>query len=239
MLWFSLVCALSASVLSAGITKNLSITIQSDGSLEIDSSLDSTADVEAIYIDSMNETGWDILEIKINVIKHSYSVTDNQRAFAAGVAEGYLTSLPIYQTYQNIINTSFWDFTDGPEPNLVEFLDEQSTYMNEQISQNQNDSFWQYAALLQQQLSGLQYGYNLTAPNYDIPTYNDSWPFQFLNLAGDLLDLMSALSLDINIYILSLHIYNTYTIYIYIYIYHTKQIHQKDWIIMITVQRNI
>eukprot|EP00484_Ammonia_sp_Unknown_P028596 CAMPEP_0197037422 /NCGR_PEP_ID=MMETSP1384-20130603/14642_1 /TAXON_ID=29189 /ORGANISM="Ammonia sp." /LENGTH=534 /DNA_ID=CAMNT_0042467725 /DNA_START=20 /DNA_END=1621 /DNA_ORIENTATION=- len=186
--------ALFALISGSWAYKNLSITIQSDGSLKISETLDSSADVEAIYTEAMNETGWDILEVKINVIQHAYSVSDNQRMFAAGVAEGYFTSLGIYQLYTNIQNTSFWDYTNGPPQNLQTFMQQQATYMNQQIAKNPTDPFWQYADLLRQQLSGLQYGYNLTAASNGVPTYTDSWPFVFLNLVGDLLDLQSALN---------------------------------------------
>ena len=182
------------AVSSAPPRTNLSIVIEENGELRISEQLNPNADVEAFFTDSMNATGWGVLEVKINVIKHAYAITDAQRMFAAGVAEGYLTSRGIFQTYSNIQNTSFWDFTDGPQPNLVAFLDEQQKFMDTQIAANPNEPFWQYAALLKQQLSGLHFGYNLSAPSHAVPTFTDSWPFVFLNLVGDLLDLISALS---------------------------------------------
>eukprot|EP01084_Bolivina_argentea_P095043 170870_1 len=174
---------------------NLSITIQPDGTLKVYESLDSTADVQAYYTNEMNQTGWGTLEVKINIIKRSYAVSDTQRMFAAGVAEGYLTSLQIHQHYQNLKNTSFWDFTNGAPTDLIQFMGEQDNYMIEMINQAENkyDPFWQYANLLRYQLSGLQSGYNMTASRHNAPTYTSSWPFVFLNLAGDLLDLMSYL----------------------------------------------
>ena len=182
------------SVFAESQRKNLSIIIQADGTLKLSEELNPSADVEAYFVDAMNETGWGTLEVKMNTIKRSYSISDSQRMFAAGVAEGYLTSLGIHQIYQNIQNTSLWDFTSGPPDNLQKFMTEQQNYMCKMISQNKEDPFWQYADLLNYQLSGLQHGYNLTAPLNGIPTYMDSWPFVFLNLVGDLLDLMSALS---------------------------------------------
>ena len=192
-----LLAFLTYSVLSAfgaSPRKNLSIIIQDDGTLKVSETLNPSADVEAYFIDAMNETGWGTLEVKINVIKRSYPVSDSQRMFAAGAAEGYLTSLGIHQIYQNILNTSIWDFTNGPPDNLKKFISDQQDYMMKMVSQNKDDPFWQYADLLNYQLGGLQYGYNLTAPSNNIPTHSDSWPFVFLNLVGDLLDLMSALS---------------------------------------------
>ena len=198
-------CASAALAVSSSPRTNISIVIEQDGKFTVSEHLNPNADVEAFFTDGMNETGWGVLEVKINVVKHSYAVSDAQRMFAAGVAEGYLTSLGIYQLYTNIQNTSFWDFTDGPQPNLVKFMKDQQNYMDRQIASNPDDPFWQYAALLPQQLSGLQFGYNLTAASHGIPTYTDSWPFVFLNLVGDLLDLMSALSMP------SLHMPVTYT----------------------------
>jgi len=178
---------------------DLSIIIESDGHLNISENLNSNADVQAIYIEEMNATGWDILEVKINVITSSvrgYTVSDSQRAFAAGVAEGYLTAVGINALYGNLQNTSFWDFTHGPPDNLQQFLNQQSTYMSEQIAQNPTDPFWSYANLLRHQLSGVQFGYNASAPHYGLPTYAEpnAWPFVFLNLVGDLLDLTAALN---------------------------------------------
>eukprot|EP01084_Bolivina_argentea_P255919 430647_1 len=189
-LFLTILFALTA--FSAPPRTNLSITIEQDGSLKISETLNPSADIEAYFIDGMNETGWGTLEIKINVMKRSYSVSDTQRMFAAGVAEGYLTSLGIYELYSNI--QSFWNFTNGPPANLVQFMNTQQAYMNQQIEKNKNNPFWQYANLLNYQLSGLQTGYNMTAPNYKIPTYKDSWPFVFLNIAGDLEAIQYALN---------------------------------------------
>ena len=149
--WLFVVGIFGSAVFGVPSPQNLSITIQQDGSLKIARSLDARADVEAIYIDAMNATGWDTLEVKINVIKRSYTVTDNQRMFAAGVAEGYLTSKGIYQLYTNIQDTSFWNFTDGPPANLQKFMNEQAEYMDQAINANGNVPFWQYADLLREQ----------------------------------------------------------------------------------------
>merc|ERR1719474_1505611 len=87
---------------AASERKDLSIVIDEDGNNVIKENSNPKADVQAYFIDSMNETGWGILEVKINVIDHGYAVSDGQRMLAAGIAEGYLTSLGIHQSYENM-----------------------------------------------------------------------------------------------------------------------------------------
>ena len=57
------------------------------------------------------------------------------------------------------------------------------------INSNPTDPFWQYANIVQSQLEGLWYGYNLTAVSNGVPIFTDMWPVQYLNLIGDLIDL--------------------------------------------------
>lgn len=172
--------------------QEISVFIESNGELRIESGLSPQGDVTSYFDDGMNTTGWGVLEVKINP---NTSADDTALMYAAGYAEGYLTSKQIYQTYQNTINASgLWNFVDGPTPELVTFMDEQKSYMASMIEKNTDDPFWQYANLLNEQIAGLQAGYNASAAKYGVPTYNSSWPFEFLNLVGDLLDLMSALS---------------------------------------------
>merc|ERR1719229_1598394 len=80
-------------------------------------------------------------------------------------------------------------YEKGPTPQLTKFMDNQTAYENMMIKNNPKDPFWMYADGLQSQLAGLQYGYNLTAKENGVPTYKSSWPFVYLNLVGDLIDL--------------------------------------------------
>ena len=118
----------------------ISVTISSDGKYTVKTGLDSSADVEAIFIDGMNVTGWGILEIKTNPKKHSYTTSDSQLMFAAGLAEGYLTSLRIYQAFHNLVDGGI--YANGPTPQLEKFMNNQTNYMNMMIKNNPTDPFW-------------------------------------------------------------------------------------------------
>ena len=165
----------------------MSVKVESNGEYSLTDSLDSSYDVMAYFDDSMESTGWGVLEVKIQNLTGD-GKTDERRAYAAGIAEGYLTSKQIYYTYVNTVNTSIWDFSESVPSVLTEFVNGQASWMAEQVEANANkDDFWLYAGILQSQLAGLQYGYNLSAATNGVPTFNDSWPFYFLNIAGDLL----------------------------------------------------
>eukprot|EP01084_Bolivina_argentea_P094848 170540_1 len=93
---------------------------------------------------------------------------------AARYAEGSLTSLGIHQAFHNLVTGGMYE--KGPTPQLAKFMDNQTEYENMMIKNNLKDPFWMYAAGLQSQLAGLQYGYKLTATANGDPTYKSSWP---------------------------------------------------------------
>ena len=135
---FSLLLFILIGVCSA---QQISISIK-DGSYSIKDGLSSDADVEAYFIDSCMTTGWGRLHVQINDVSSS-SATNGEKMFAAGIAEGYLTSKQIYETYTNLVNTSFWDFTNGPSTKLQDFINTQLTWENEMIANNTDDPYWQ------------------------------------------------------------------------------------------------
>ncbi|ETO06411.1 hypothetical protein RFI_30985, partial [Reticulomyxa filosa] len=201
-------CALLASLASARLKANniveVSVLINGNqNTYQVVEGIAPNADVTASYMDGMSSVGWGLLNVTITN-KQGTSISDPQRMYAAGLAEGYLTSVRIYEIYMNTYNVSgLWDFTNGPSATLREFLNTQQQYMDSQIeAHSSNDQFWWYAKLLQEQFNGLWYGYNLSITEgyvkqqngSMVPIFNDSWPLQFLNLVGDLLDLMSALN---------------------------------------------
>ena len=137
---FIVSCIVSTILAASPKRTEISVTITTDGKYTIKTGLDSTADVEAIFIDGMNQTGWGILEIKTNPKQHTYTTTDNQLMFAAGLAEGYLTSLRIYQAFHNLVDGGI--YAKGPTPELQKFMNNQSTYEAMMIKNNPTDPFW-------------------------------------------------------------------------------------------------
>lgn len=117
---------------------------------------DDKADVVGFFQDGMNTTGWGILEIKTIVQSDSESrnVNDTQLGYAAGIAEGYLTSDRLYQMYENTVVTETWDYTHGPSKKLQNFLDTQQEWMTQMIANNGDDPLWKYVAILREQMNG-------------------------------------------------------------------------------------
>ena len=169
---------------------NVSLIIKDDGGYTMSfGELNNNADVIGYFVDSMETTGWGILEIRTNVVSHdTYTVTDEQLMYYAGFIEGYLTSLRIYETFMNTCD-SVGNYCDGPNTDLQNYIDTQSKYQENMYKNNKNNPIWIYANLLTQQLNGLYAGYNVTAAKNGAKPFDNIFPILFLNIIGDLFDI--------------------------------------------------
>ena len=172
--------------------EKVSIYLNGSDALKIKTDiLDSTADVEAYFMDTMETTGWGVLQVQINNNNpNKDSITDEQRSYASGYAEGMLTAQRIYQQYNNMKDTDFWNFTDGPSQELLNWMKQQKEWENDMISKNPRSDYWKMVSIIQEQVKGLWDGYNHYAMYYKtIPVQNTSWIFEFFQIMPDLMDL--------------------------------------------------
>ena len=130
----------------AATWEKVSIYLNGSDSLDIKTGvLDKSADVEAYFVDSMESTGWGVLQVQINNNNpNKNAISDKQRSYASGYAEGMLTAERIYQQYHNMQVTDFWDFTNGPSQQLEDWIKQQREWENNMISKNPNDDIVGY-----------------------------------------------------------------------------------------------
>lgn len=150
------------------------------------------------FLNSINSTGWAILEIETNPY-----FSDSRQAYAAGYLEGSLTSNLIAMQWENTIG----DFCKGQESyckQLKAFLKVNlETLKNNVTKFRETDPYWHHVGLVFEQLAGLQDGYKDSKvyghqdvvelkkrPHMDIDVFN----VYLFNIGGDLEDLQSVLN---------------------------------------------
>ncbi|CAE1176247.1 Phospholipase-B 81,Phospholipase B-like 1,Phospholipase B [Acanthosepion pharaonis] len=144
------------------------------------------ATANAVYNNSLFQTGWDILNIKAGYGQHPSSNTDIM--FAAGFLEGVLTAKRIYNHYKNI----YLELQRNSYPKLMkrlnEFFKKQNIWIRKQIVRFPNDPLWRHVNYVITQLDGLMAGYRSIK---SIPEITD-FGFLLINGMGDILDLRNA-----------------------------------------------
>uniref|UniRef100_A0A1W7R9X8 Phospholipase B-like n=1 Tax=Hadrurus spadix TaxID=141984 RepID=A0A1W7R9X8_9SCOR len=143
----------------------------------------------ATFTNEINTTGWSYLEVHTN---DDYK--DSYQAYAAGLAEGYITSDLIKKHWNNM----YADYCDGEKAycdRLKEFLQANLDFLNSQIEKSQSrktNSYWHQIALILEQVKGLEDGYK-NKPS--VPSTKPSiFGPMFFNLFGDLMDLEDVLN---------------------------------------------
>lgn len=111
--------------------------------------------------DSYNETGWAHLEIAAFQAVHIHSAAiDNLQAYAAGLAEGYLTGVKVSQHSTNTF-ASYWGTGLPPQP-FVDYIETNLAYMRKQAdSLGPSDAFWHQVGLILTQMQGVLDGSNM------------------------------------------------------------------------------
>jgi len=133
------------------------------------------------YEASLEKIGWDVLKVETG----NSDVVDEIKAYAAGYIEGYVTQKRIWTHFSNM-----FDYTWGKEkmPDYVtEFFQNQKNWVEDQVAQNKNDSYWQQVNLIQKQFEGLVEGYNANASSDKKITYTD---LHTISSFGDLFDII-------------------------------------------------
>ncbi|KAL4240707.1 Phospholipase B-like 1 [Mactra antiquata] len=145
-----------------------------------------------VYHDTIEESGWGILNITAG--RGSSGSDNNDIMFAAGYLEAILTYERIYQHYQNIndyFQSKFGNSTDV-EKKVKSFFMEQDLFMRSMIRNNvPGSAYWRHVGYILAQYDGLVKGYgDAVTDDKKLAIY----AFQLLNGAGDMIDLVSAVS---------------------------------------------
>lgn len=141
---------------------------------------------DCYYVEAMNATGWNILQISSN---GSYS--DVGQSYSAGYCEGYLTQKQIWHAYQNFLA----DILKGKQllDEAMVFVIDQNNYIKAMIGKRPADAYWQLVNTLWQQLMGMYDGYSARVSELGLAeqklTFNQ---FYYLTNMGDLGEIMEA-----------------------------------------------
>ncbi|KAM6216293.1 phospholipase B-like 1 [Rhynchocyon petersi] len=158
--------------------------------IQIKNILDRNGDAYGFYNDSMQTTGWGILEIRAGY--GSQALSNEIIMFTAGFLEGYLTALHMYDHFTNLYpqlikKTSIMD-------KVQDFMEKQDQWARKKVKDNKDDPFWRHMGYILAQMDGLYVGSTKRA-KLEGKKPLTLFQVQFLNAVGDLLDLIPSLSL--------------------------------------------
>nr|XP_033791098.1 phospholipase B-like 1 [Geotrypetes seraphini] len=116
--------------------------------------LDKNGDAYGFYNDTIQSTGWGVLDIRAGYGDQLRK--DHNIMFAAGFLEGYLTAQHMHYHFANlypqvITNASM-------QKPIQDFLWKQYQWTKDQITLNQGDPFWRHTGYVIAQLDGLHDG---------------------------------------------------------------------------------
>ena len=149
------------------------------------------------------------LHVRARAHSSSSSYTPSERAFAAGVLEGFLTHRRIRQTAENLRCEMA---CDGSVPASVQgYLEEQDAWAADMVDKHAaTDPFWRQIGLVRAQFAGLLEGANQAAeleeaeaeaearatgqPFPQLAPRTTLWDLQLINSLGDLFDVSASRS---------------------------------------------
>ncbi|XP_066530460.1 phospholipase B-like 1 [Hoplias malabaricus] len=158
--------------------------------------LDKAGDAYGYFNDSLISTGWGVLEIRAGYGKKPQ--LDEITYFLAGYLEGFLCAQQMYDHYANIYPQILRD----PKvlPALKEFMAKQDAWSRQQVKLNKSsDPLWKHTGFILAQMDGLQAGAADWAKRMGKKPLS-LFEIQFLNAAGDMLDLVPALVPGVKVY---------------------------------------
>jgi len=142
------------------------------------------------YRNDVNKTGWGVLEVE------TFKGYPSQlQAFAAGVAEGYLTKLQINYHYKNTVET----LCKGQEAyckKLYKYIQNNLDWIRGEVtSKPRKDLYWKQVNLTYTQLTGIFEGYRKPRDVNITPSVSFIInPILMIQLSGELIDLNKALN---------------------------------------------
>ncbi|XP_066489945.1 phospholipase B-like 1 [Tiliqua scincoides] len=163
--------------------------LKAEKSFQVKDVLDKSGLAYGFYNNTVQSTGWGILEIKAGY--GSQAISNEYLMYAAGFLEGYLTASHMYDHVANLYPQLIKTATI--EKKVKDFMSKQDTWTRQQIKNKKDDPFWRHAGYLVAQLDGLYMGVKEWAKRQK-KTPLTQFQVQFLNTVGDLLDLIPALS---------------------------------------------
>ncbi|KAM4902232.1 phospholipase B-like 1 [Sylvia borin] len=156
--------------------------------LQVRNTLDRSGDAYGFYNNSLQTTGWGVLEIRAGYGTQTLSNEDIM--YVAGFLEGYLTAPQMYDHAANMYPQLIK--TPTIRSGVQNFMAKQDQWTRQQIRNNKDDPFWRHAGYIIAQLDGLYMG-ALEWAKLHKQTPLSNFDVQFLNAVGDLLDLIPAL----------------------------------------------
>uniref|UniRef100_A0A8C9PN83 Phospholipase B-like n=1 Tax=Spermophilus dauricus TaxID=99837 RepID=A0A8C9PN83_SPEDA len=163
--------------------------IPSEMSIKVKHIMDKSGDAYGYYNDSMETTGWSILEIRAGY--GSQALSNEIIMFVAGFLEGYLTAPHMNDHFINLYPQLI------KKPSLVDkvkdFMERQNQWTRKNIKEFKNDSFWRHTGYIVAQMDGLYVGAMKRAMAEGTKPMT-MFQIQFLNAVGDLLDLIPSFS---------------------------------------------
>lgn len=148
--------------------------------------LDRNGDAYGFYNDTVQSTGWGVLEIRAGYGSEDRS--NEEIMFTAGYLEGYLTSIDMQSHFDNLLPQLIKN--DTVLEAVKNFLWEQDQWMRKQIESQKQNPLWRHAGYIAAQLNGLYAGAAEQARREGKKVMS-FFAVQFLNAVGDLLDLIS------------------------------------------------
>ncbi|XP_023597361.1 phospholipase B-like 1 isoform X1 [Trichechus manatus latirostris] len=162
----------------------------SEKAMRVKDILDKNGDAYGFYNDSMQTTGWGILEIKAGY--GSQALSNKIVMFAAGYLEGYLTAPHMYDHFTNL----YPQLIEKPSimDKVQDFMTKQHEWVQKNVKDYKGDPFWRHVGYVMAQLDGLYMGAMKRALLEGKKPLTLS-QIHFLNAVGDLLDLIPSFSL--------------------------------------------
>lgn len=162
--------------------------MKTEKTFQVKDILDRNGNAYGFYNDTVQSTGWGILEIRAGY--GSQSIGNEGLMYAAGFLEGYLTASHMYDHASNLYPQLIKDPTILTK--VRQFMGKQDQWTRQQIKNNKDDPFWRHAGYIIAQLDGLYMG-ALEWAKQQKQTPLSVFEVHFLNVIGDLLDLIPAL----------------------------------------------
>lgn len=179
----------AAAVRSADVYYATAYWIPTEKTIKVKHVIDKSGDAYGYYNDSMETTGWSILEIRAGY--GAQTLSNEIIMFVAGFLEGYLTAPQMNDHFTNLYPQLI------KKPSLLQkvkdFMEKQDQWARQNIKENKNDSFWRHTGYVMAQMDGLYVGAMKKAMAEGSKPMT-MFQIQFLNAVGDLLDLIPSLS---------------------------------------------
>jgi hypothetical protein len=189
--FLALVAVVLSGIASAtGNTHSVHINLKTKV-VTLNSPTDGPSVLNVYYNDTIDQFGWASLKIT-KAPASPLKSDDDQLWYAAGVAEGRLTAVRIYQMYVNTINPS----NTSLPTKLTQWISQHIEWMETQVYfYRSSDSFWAAAGRVLTQLRGIADGYAAARP----PAQPELTFFDLfvLNFQEDMNDVAHALQVDL------------------------------------------